>query len=47
MLFAMYVKRVQTEAEMGNAGSNPLGLMLSAHTTATAEQLGWTIAGVV
>jgi hypothetical protein len=61
MLFAMYVKRVQTEAEMGNAGSDGsagvklsytqaherLGHMSSAHTKATAKQLGWTITGVV
>ena len=61
MLFAMYVKRVQTEAEIGNAGSDGsagvklsytqaherLGHMSSAHTKATAKQLGWTITGVV
>jgi hypothetical protein len=61
MLFAMYVKPVQREAEMGNAGSDGsagvklsntqaherLGHMSSAHTKATAKQLGWTITGVV
>jgi hypothetical protein len=60
-VYAMYLKRVQTEAEMGNAGIDSstgvklsytqaherLGHMSSAHTKATAKQLGWTITGVV
>ncbi len=39
MLFAMYVKRVQTEAEMGNAGSDGLAAVKLSYTQAH-ERLG-------
>ena len=61
MLFAMYVKRTNSETEIGNAGRDGpvgtklsytqaherLGHMSSAHTKATAKELGWKVTGIV